>query len=77
VLFLLSYVRKWYARLDSNQRPLPSQDSALSAELRACKSLRQESNPHLGRTKGACLPLTLRRPAKTASQAMPRARACR
>ena len=34
----------------------------LSAELRACrKSLRQESNPHLGRTKGACLPLTLRR----------------
>ena len=25
------------------------------------KSLRQESNPHLGRTKGACLPLTLRR----------------
>ena len=27
----------------------------------SCKSLRQESNPHLGRTKGACLPLTLRR----------------
>jgi hypothetical protein len=26
-----------YARLDSNQRPLPSQDSALSAELRACE----------------------------------------
>ena len=25
------------------------------------KSLRQELNPHLGRTKGACLPLTLRR----------------
>ncbi len=25
------------------------------------RSLRQESNPHLGRTKGACLPLTLRR----------------
>jgi hypothetical protein len=25
------------------------------------KSLRQDSNPHLGRTKGACLPLTLRR----------------
>jgi hypothetical protein len=24
-------------------------------------SLRQESNPHFGRTKGACLPLTLRR----------------
>jgi hypothetical protein len=27
----------------------------------AGQSLRQESNPHLGRTKGACLPLTLRR----------------
>jgi hypothetical protein len=26
------------------------------------RSLRQDSNPHLGRTKGACLPLTLRRP---------------
>lgn len=54
---------KWYARLESNQRPLPSQSSALSAELRAwvARSLRQESNPHLGRTKGACLPLTLRR----------------
>ena len=26
------------------------------------KSPRQELNPHLGRTKGACLPLTLRRP---------------
>ena len=25
------------------------------------RSLRQELNPHLGRTKGACLPLTLRR----------------
>jgi hypothetical protein len=54
-----------YARLGSNQRPLPSQDSAHSAELRAFdvkrQSLRQESNPHLGRTKGACLPLTLRR----------------
>jgi hypothetical protein len=25
------------------------------------RSLRQDSNPHLGRTKGACLPLTLRR----------------
>ena len=35
-----------------------------SAELRAYavkQSLRQELNPHLGRTKGACLPLTLRR----------------
>src|SRR3954469_11784622 len=34
---------------------------ALPAELRPHRSLRQESNPHLGRTKGACLPLTLRR----------------
>jgi hypothetical protein len=33
-----------------------------SSELRAfVRSLRQESNPHLGRTKGACLPFTLRR----------------
>ncbi len=31
------------------------------AFVRAVKSLRQESNPHYGRTKGACLPLTLRR----------------
>ena len=66
MLFRLSYVRELnneYARLESNQRPLPSQSSALSTELRACerRSLRQESNPHLGRTKGACLPLTLRR----------------
>ena len=30
------------------------------------RSLRQESNPHLGRTKGACLPLTLRRRVETA-----------
>ena len=28
---------------------------------RTKRSLRQELNPHLGRTKGACLPLTLRR----------------
>ena len=34
VLFLLSYVRV-HARLESNQRPLPSQSSALSTELRA------------------------------------------
>src|SRR3954466_8494424 len=34
----------------------------LHPHLRAFEeSLRQESNPHLGRTKGACLPLTLRR----------------
>ena len=64
MLCRLSYVREnRYARLESNQRPLPSRGSALSTELRACEeeSLRQESNPHLGRTKGACLPLTLRR----------------
>jgi hypothetical protein len=39
---------------------------ALPAELRLRRSLRQESNPHLGRTKGACLPLTLRRRMETA-----------
>jgi hypothetical protein len=65
VLFRLSYVREMknkYARLGSNQRPLPSRGSALSTELRAWgRSLRQDSNPHLGRTTGACLPLTLRR----------------
>jgi hypothetical protein len=33
----------------------------LLSYVRASKSLRQESNPHLDRTKGACLPLTLRR----------------
>ena len=65
MLFRLSYVREMkyeYARLESNQRPLPSRGSALSTELRAWgRSLRQDSNPHLGRTTGACLPLTLRR----------------
>jgi hypothetical protein len=38
VLFRLSYVREMnceYARLESNQRPLPSRGSALSTELRA------------------------------------------
>jgi hypothetical protein len=50
-----------YARLDSNQRPLPSQGSTLPLSYGRVESLRQESNPHLGRTKGACLPLTLRR----------------
>ena len=39
---------------------------ALPAELRPRRSLRQESNPHLGHTKGACLPLTLRRRMETA-----------
>jgi hypothetical protein len=29
MLFRLSYVREWCARLESNQRPLPSQGSAL------------------------------------------------
>src|SRR5262249_56212294 len=57
----LSYIREC-ARLESNQRPLPSQSSALPLSYeRVEQSLRQESNPHLGRTKGACLPLTLRR----------------
>jgi len=60
----LSYVRVRYARLDSNQRPLPSQGSArdpLSFGRSFRRSLRQELNPHFSRTKGACLPLTLRR----------------
>ena len=38
MLFRLSYVREMkneYARLESNQRPLPSRGSALSTELRA------------------------------------------
>ena len=35
VLFRLSYVRLRYARLESNQRPLPSQGRTLSAELGA------------------------------------------
>ena len=35
VLFHLSYVREKYARLESNQRPLLSQSSALSTELQA------------------------------------------
>jgi hypothetical protein len=30
------------------------------------RSLRQDSNPHSGRTKGVCSPLTLRRPEETA-----------
>jgi hypothetical protein len=62
MLFRLSYIRMKHARLESNQRPLPPQSSALSTEQeRSKKSPRQELNPHLGRTKGACLPLTLRR----------------
>ena len=51
------------ARLESNQQPPPSHGGALplSYGRLTSRSLRQESNPHLGRTKGACLPLTLRR----------------
>ena len=45
VLFPLSYVRV-YARLESNQRPLPSQDSALSAELRAYEGASGRSRTH-------------------------------
>jgi hypothetical protein len=46
------------ARQDSNpdRRGWSSPCSRYTTDLR---SLRQESNPHLGRTKGACLPLTL------------------
>ena len=61
VLCRLSYVRVIRpAGVEPASSAVAEQRS--SAELRACeKSLRQESNPHLGRTKGACLPLTLRR----------------
>jgi hypothetical protein len=62
VLFPLSYVRRRYARLESNQRPLPSHGSALRPlSYGRGRSLRQESNLHLGRTTGVCWPLTLRR----------------
>jgi hypothetical protein len=40
---------------------LQARCSARLSYIPVCRSLRQESNPHLGRTKGACLPLTLRR----------------
>lgn len=51
-----------YARLESNQRPLPSHDSALyPLSYGRVRSLRQELNLHLGLTKGVCWPLTLRR----------------
>ena len=61
-LFRPSYIRLEHARLESNQRPLPSQSSALPLSYgRTRRSLRQESNPHLGLTTGACFPLTLRR----------------
>jgi hypothetical protein len=51
-------------RPGSNGRPPGWRPGALPVELRPRgmeRSLRQELNPHLGRTKGACLPLTLRR----------------
>ena len=64
VLFRLSYIRVRHARLGSNQRPLASQTSALSAELRACVSkppagVEPAPRPYKGRvlavdTKEAC-----------------------
>ena len=69
VLFRLSYVRR-YARLGAMLAPRCARIRKRGTTVprdpphrdrRACESLRQELNPHLGRTKGACLPLTLRR----------------
>ena len=48
MLFRLSYVREMtneYARLESNQRPLPSRGSALSTELRSVSSGRDLNTP--------------------------------
>src|SRR5436190_18926834 len=61
VLYRLSYIREvstpgW--NRTSARCPRKAALCPLSYER---KSPRQESNPHLGRTKGACLPLTLRR----------------
>jgi hypothetical protein len=72
VLCRLSYVREWmrYARLDSNQRPPPSQDGALSAELRACV-LRCDAGD-----KRRCRARALGR-SRTRTSAVQRARACR
>ena len=59
---LLSYVRKWDARLDSNQRPPPSQSSALSTELRAHERASGRSRTRTSAVRRArALPLTLRR----------------
>ncbi len=64
VLFRLSYVRESGTPGWSRTSGLCRRRTALSplSYGRAKRSLRQELNPHLGRTKGACLPLTLRRP---------------
>ena len=62
MLYLHELRPREYARLESNQRPLPSHGSALCPlSYGRERSLRQESNLRLGRTKGACWPLTLRR----------------
>ena len=45
-----------YARLESNQRPPPSQSGAHPLSYGRVKSLRQESNLRFNRTKGACCP---------------------
>ena len=62
---LMSYVRVSTPGWIRTSALCPRKAVLESAELRAYavkQSLRQESNPHLIRTKGACLPLTLRRP---------------
>jgi hypothetical protein len=55
VLCRMSYVRMGYARLGSNQRPLPPQDSALSTELRACEEPPAGVEPALRPYKGRVL----------------------
>src|SRR5438874_4348741 len=49
----------WTTRRGAPSSPASSRPAKAKSER--LRSLRQESNPHLGRTKGACLPLTLRR----------------
>ena len=62
VLFRLSYVREVVRPAGIEPASCRRRAALSSSELRAfVRSLRQESNPHLGRTKGACLPFTLRR----------------
>ena len=48
-------------RPESNGPPRSGAPVLFRLSYVRARSLRQESNPHLGRTKGACLPLTLRR----------------
>jgi hypothetical protein len=66
------------ARLDSKPASAPSHaGGALPLSYGRLWSLRQESNPHLGRTKGACLPLTLRRREWRRRESNPRPPRCK